>query len=188
MQIDRFSYAQLTLHPVEQADIPVVQSILDHAPYYHTTIVQYTPTGIAQRCFDSPPPEVKNSRVFKRFFVVHDATRDNLPVAAVDLFVGYPNYKIASIAMCVIREDCQRKGIGTRLLTGTLPAFLREYHPAVQTLSVSLTENNVPALRCLLKCAYSRTDQWEKLDINGRPIIALTYRRNISDMLDKPEQ
>ena len=185
MNIGRFAFEQLLLSPVEAPDVPVVQSILDHAAYYHTTIVQYSPAGMAQRCFDAPPPEVKNSRVFKRFLLVQDQTRNNMPVAAVDLFVGYPNYKIASIAMCVVREDCQRKGIGTRLLTGALPAFLREFHPAVETISVSLTDNNVPALRCLLKCAYSRTDCWEKLDIKGRPIIALTYRRNISDILDK---
>ena len=183
MSDGRFRSDQLILSLVEAPDIPVVQSILDHASYYHTTIVQYSPSGLAQRCFDAPAPEVKNSRVFKRFFLVQDELQNNQPVATVDLFVGYPNYKIASIAMCVVREEYQRKGIGTRLLTGALPAFLRNFHPAVETISVSLTDNNVPALRCLLKCAYSRTDRWEKLDINGRPIIALTYRRNLSDML-----
>ena len=183
MSDGKFSSNQLTLRLVESPDIPVVQSILDHTPYYHSTIVKHSPDGLAQRCFEATPPEVKNSRVFKRFFLVHDALLDNRPVAAVDLFVGYPNYKIASIALCVIQEDCQRKGIGTRLLTGALPAFLRSVHPAVETLSVSLTENNVPALRCLLKCKFTRTDRWEKLDINGQPIIALTYRRNIAEMV-----
>ncbi len=168
-----------TLRLVKPSDIPDVQSVLDHAPTYHSSIVQYSASGMAERCLNAEPPKVEGSRVFKRYFIVEDSSIAPGPIAAIDLFVGFPNYRIASVAMFVIREQCQRKGLGTRLLTEVLPGFLQEYHPAVEWLSVSLTENNVPALRCLLKCKYERTNRWEKLDIKGRPIIALTYRKNI---------
>ncbi len=171
-----FQYQTTTLRFVQPSDVSAVQSVLDHAPYYHNNIVQYSCEGLAQRCLTADPPKVDGSRVFKRYFLVEDSSIAPGPLAAIDLFAGFPNYKIASIAMLIIREDCQRKGLGHKLLTEVLPAFLREYHPAVDTLSVSLTENNVPALRCLLKCEYERTNRWEKLDIKGRPVIALTYR------------
>ena len=171
-----FSFGTITMKKVMAEDIASVQSILDHAAYYHTTIVQYSPSGLADRCFHAEPPKVDGSRVFKRFLAITDTSLNASPIAALDLFVGYPNYKTASVAMLVIRDEYQRKGVGTKLLTEAIPAFLNEYHPAVTTLAISLTENNVPALRCLLKCKYERTNRWEKLDIKGRPIIALTYK------------
>ena len=172
-----FSFENITMKKVTEEDISSVQSILDHAAYYHTTIVQYSPSGLADRCFHAEPPQIEGSRVFKRFLAITDNALTPGPIAALDLFVGYPNYKTASVAMLVIRDEYQRKGLGTKLLTEAIPAFLSEYHPAVTTLAVSLTENNVPALRCLLKCKYERTNRWEKLDIKGRPIIALTYKK-----------
>ncbi len=174
-----FQHQGVILHSINRNDIDSVQSILDHAAYYHTSIVQYSAAGMAERCFGAEPPKVDGSRVFKHFIYVEDPSIGSGPLAAIDIFVGFPNYKIASIAMFVIRDEFQRKGLGTRLLTETLPAFLHEYHPAVECISVSLTENNVPALRCLLKCQYERTNRWEKLDVNGRPIIALTYRKSL---------
>lgn len=172
-----FSFESVSMKAVTEADLVSMQSILDHAAYYHTTIVQYSPSGLADRCFHAEPPKVEGSRVFKRFLAITDNALTASPIAALDLFVGYPNYKTASVAMLVIRDEYQRKGLGTKLLTEAIPAFLSEYHPAVTTLAVSLTENNVPALRCLLKCKYERTNRWEKLDIKGRPIIALTYKK-----------
>ena len=161
---------------MDERNLAQVQEVLNHAPYYHTTIVQHSASGLAERCFEAPAPEVENSRVFKRFFIVDAPTIAKFPVATVDLYAGFPNYKTASIAMLVVREDCQRKGIGSTLLTRVLPAFLAECHPAVEFLSVSMTENNVPALRCLVKNQFERTNRWEKLDINDKPVIALTYR------------
>ena len=172
-----FSFDTIAMKKVNEEDLSTMQSILDHAAYYHTTIVQYSPSGLADRCFHAEPPKVEGSRVFKRFLAVPDNALAPSPIAALDLFVGYPNYKTASVAMLVIRDEYQRKGVGTKLLTEAIPAFLAEFHPAVTTLAVSLTENNVPALRCLLKCKYERTNRWEKLDIKGRPIIALTYKK-----------
>ena len=173
------SFDNISLKTVTESELAQVQTILDHAPYYHTTIVQHSPAGLAERCLHAETPQVEHSRVFKHFFLITDQALSDDPIATLDLFVGFPNYKTASIAMLVIREEFQRKGLGSRLLTQTLPAFLRDHHPAVDTLSVSLTENNVPALRCLLKCKFDRTNRWEKLDINGRPIIALTYKQKI---------
>ena len=177
-----FHHDTVTMKMVESSDLPSVQAILDHAPYYHTSIVQFSPSGLAERCFHAEPPEVEHSRVFKRFFVITDTAFGSSPVATLDLFVGFPNYKTASVAMLVIREENQRKGLGLKLLTRVIPAFLREHHPAVEYLSVSLTENNVAGLRCLLKSQYERTNRWEKLDIKGRPIIALSYRKKLSDL------
>lgn len=174
-----FTYSSVTLKYVAESDLANVQSILDHAAYYHTTIVQTSPAGLAERCFRTEPPKLKDSRVFKRFLLVTDSSLSPEPIATVDLFVGFPNYKTASIAMCVIREDFQRKGLGTKLLTTALPAYLRENHPAVEQISVSLTENNIPALRCLLKAKYEQTNRWEKLNIQNKPVIALTYKRNV---------
>lgn len=174
-----FSFGTVKLRTVTGCEVSAVQSILDHAPYYHTNIVQYPASGLAQRCLTAEVPKVEGSRVFKRYFLIEDASIGCDPVAALDLFVGFPNYKTASVAMLVIREENQRKGLGTKLLTEVIPGFLKEYHPAVQFLSISLTENNVPALRCLLKCEYERTNRWEKLDIQNRPVTALTYRKNI---------
>jgi len=177
-----FTCDAVTLKTVEASDLPLVQSILDHAPYYHTTIVQNPPSGLAERCFYAETPEVPHTRVFKHFFLIRDLQFGEMPVATLDLFVGFPNYQTASVAMLVIREEYQRKGLGQKLLTHVIPAFLREHHPAVAYLSVSLTENNVPGLHCLLKSQYERTNRWEKLDIKGRPIVALTYRCKLSDL------
>lgn len=174
-----FTHNSVTLKYVTESDLPDVQNILDHAAYYHSTIVQTSPSGLAERCFRAEPPQVKDTRVFKRYMLVTDTALSASPIAALDLFVGFPNYKTASIAMCVIREDFQRKGLGLKLLTQVLPAYLREAHPAVETLSVSLTDNNIPALRCLLKAKYEQTNRWEKLNIHNKPIIALTYKRNV---------
>ena len=172
-----FSFENISMKIVTEDDISSIQSILDHAAYYHTTIVQNSPSGLADRCFHAEPPKLDDTRVFKRFLAITDNALAPTPIAALDIFVGYPNYKTASVAMLVIRDEYQRKGLGTKLLTEAIPAFLSEYHPAVTTLAISLTENNVPALRCLLKCKYERTNRWEKLDIKGRPIIALTYKK-----------
>ena len=177
-----FTHDTVTMKIVESSDLASVQEILDHAPYYHTSVVQSSPSGLAERCFYAEPPEVKNSRVFKRFLLITDSAFASSPIATLDLFVGFPNYKTASIAMMVIREEYQRKGLGMKLLMHAIPAFLRASHPAVEFLSVSLTENNVAGLRCLLKCQFERTNRWEKLDIKGRPIIALTYKKNLSDL------
>ncbi len=176
-----FTYESIRFRAVTESDISSVQTVLDHASYYHTNIVQYPANGLADRCFHTEPPKVEGSRVFKRFFMIEDSSLGPGPLAALDLFVGFPNYKTASIAMLVIREDFQHKGLGVKLLTEAIPAFLKEYHPAVEWLSVSLTENNVPALRCLLKSKYERTNRWEKLDIKGRPIIAVTFKKNIRE-------
>lgn len=172
-----YRYDTITMRLVTREDIEDVQSILDHATYFNHTVVRYDPVGMAQRCFTMEPPTVEGSRVFKRFFIIEDSSIAPGPLATLDLFVGFPNYQVASIAMFVIHEKYQRKGLGARLLTEAIPGFLSEYHPAVQWISVSLTENNVPGLRCLLKCKYERTNRWEKLDIKGRPIIALNYRK-----------
>ncbi|MBQ9395446.1 MAG: GNAT family N-acetyltransferase [Proteobacteria bacterium] len=174
-----FTIGTLKMQTVTENEVSDVQSVLDHAPYYHSNIVQYPASGLAQRCLTAEVPKVEGSRVFKRYFLIEDSSFGPGPLAALDLFVGFPNYKTASVAMLVIREDYQRKGLGTKLLTEGIPGFLNEYHPAVQFLSISLTENNVPALRCLLKCEYERTNRWEKLDIRNRPVIALTFRKNI---------
>ncbi|MBR4984516.1 MAG: GNAT family N-acetyltransferase [Proteobacteria bacterium] len=174
-----FTHQSVTLKYVTEDDLSDVQNILDHAAYYHSTIVQTSPSGLAERCFHSEPPKLKDSRVFKRFMLVTDSSLSPAPIAALDIFVGFPNYKTASIAMCVIREDFQRKGLGLKLLTEVIPAFLRETHPAVEQLSISLTENNIPALRCLLKAKYEQTNRWEKLNIHNKPVIALTYKRNV---------
>ena len=176
-----FRYQSVALHSVTREDVPMVQGILDHAAYYHANIVQVPAAGMAGRCFEAEVPRVEGTRVYKHFFYVEDSSLGNIPLAALDLFVGFPNYKTASVAMLVIRDEYQRKGLGGRLLTETIPAFLRAYHPAVEWLSVSLTENNVPALRCLLKSQFERMNRWEKLDIKGRPIIALTYRRSVRE-------
>lgn len=177
-----YTYDTIKMRTVKESDIASVQTVLDHASYYHSNIVQYPANGLADRCFHAEPPKVEGSRVFKRYFVIEDSSLGAGPVAALDLFAGFPNYKTASIAMLVIREDFQRKGLGSRLLLEAIPGFLKEFHPAVEFLSVSLTENNVPALRCLLKCKYERTNRWEKLDIKGRPIIAVTFKKNIRDL------
>ena len=176
-----FQFGTTRLHYVTAPEIAQVQAILDHAVYYHSTIVKYPATGMAQRCFYAKPPEGDGSRVFKRFFLVDDSSIGPGPLAAIDLYVGFPNYKTASIAMCVIRDEYQRKGLGRKILTEALPGFLRDQHPAVQFLSVSLTDNNVPALRCLLSCQYERTNRWEKLDIKGRPITAVTYQKSVRE-------
>ena len=174
-----FQFGTTRLHYVTAPEVPAVQSILDHAAYYHTSIVQYPATGMAARCFQAEPPKGDGNRVFKRFFLVEDSSIGPGPLATVDLYVGFPNYKTASIAMCVVREEFQRKGLGKKLLLEALPGFLRDQHPAVETLSISLTDNNTPALRCLVSCQYERTNRWEKLDIKGRPIIAVTYQKSV---------
>lgn len=174
-----FTYDTIQMRTVTESDVSAVQTVLDHASYYHANVVKYPANGLAERCFHAEPPKADGGRVFKRYFVIEDSSVGPGPLATLDLYVGFPNYKTASIAMFVIREDFQRKGLGSRLLLEAIPAFLKEYHPAVELLSVSLTENNVPALRCLLKCKYERTNRWEKLDINNRPVIAVTFKKNL---------
>lgn len=174
-----YAFGSLRLHEVTSSEIAQVQDILNHAPYYHNTIVQYPAAGIAERCFAAKPPQGQGNRVFKRFFLIEDEALTRGPLATLDLYVGFPDYKTASVAMCVVREDCQRKGVGSRILTEAIPGFLRARHPAVQIISVSLTDNNIPALRCLAKCGFERTNRWEKLDIKGRPIIAVTFQIRI---------
>ena len=181
MSRDLFTFESITLKTVEPSDIAEMQNILNRASYYHTTILQQSPAGLADRCFRAEVPTVSGSRVFRHLFLGSDARVGISPSFALDVFVGFPNYKIASVALFVIREDRQRKGTGREVLSQTLAQYLIEYHPAVETISVSLTENNVPALRCLVASGYERTNRWEKLDINGRPIIALTYRRSVRD-------
>ena len=178
-----FRNGQVTLRAITHADIPAIQDVLDHAPHYHTSIVGVPPAGLAARAFAASPPDVKGSRVFRYFMAADDTDIHHKPAAAIDLFVGFPSFKIASLAMLVIREDAQRKGLGRRRLTSALPAFIRHFHPAVESLSVSLTDNNVPALRCLLACKFERTNQWEKIDALGRTVTALTYRRKIDELI-----
>lgn len=175
---DLFTFESITLKTAERSDISEMQNILNRASYYHTTILQQSAAGLAERCFHAEVPTVSGSRVFRHLFLGSDARVGIAPSFVLDVFVGFPNYKIASVALFVIREDCQRKGTGREVLSQTLEQYLREYHPAVETISVSLTENNVPALRCLVASEYERTNRWEKFDIQGRPVIALTYRKN----------
>lgn len=181
MSQDCFQFGTITLKTVAPGDIADMQNILDRAPYYHTTVLRRSSAGLADRCYRAEVPTVSGSRVFRHLFLGSDSRLSISPAFALDVFVGYPNYKTASVAMFVVREDCQRKGIGREVLTQTLPQYLREYRPAADTLSVSLTENNVPALRCLVASGYERTNRWEKLDIDGNPVIALTYKYKYRD-------
>ncbi len=175
-----YHHDDLDFISVDAENVRLVQDILNHNAYYHTSIVFTQPTGLAERCLNAEPPKVEGSRVFKKYMLV---LQNGSPVAAFDLFVGFPNYKTASIAMFLVHESMHRKGIATHVLARAMPAFLRELHPAVETISVSLTDNNVPALRCLVKCEYERTNTWSKLDANGRPITAVTFKRKINDAL-----
>lgn len=178
MHQNTFQFESITFQSTSDRDIPQIQEILNRAPYYHTTLLRQSSAGLADRCFHADPPTVEGSRVFRHLMLGSDSRLSISPSFVVDLFVGFPNYKTASIAMFVVREDCQRKGTGSAVLTAALPAFLREYHPAVRTLMVSLIENNVPALRCLIASKYERTNRWEKLDLQGNSVIALTYKLN----------
>ena len=153
--------------------IPNVQDILDHNSNYHTSIVKTPATGLAARAFEAETPNVEGSRVFRRFMLI---TQNDTPVAVVDLFVGYPNYKCASLAMCLVRDTHQRKGIATTLLSQNIPRLLAQHHPAVQTLVISITDNNIAALRCLLKVKFERTNSWQKLDVNGQTVTAVTFK------------
>lgn len=153
-----------------------VQDILDHNNHYHTNVLKTPATGLAARALEAETPTVDGSRVFRRFMLIYQA---QTPVAVVDLFVGYPNYKCASIAMFLVRDSHQRKGIATQILTESLPRLLAHHHPAVQTLVISLTDNNIPALRCLLKAKFDRTNSWQKLDANGQTVTAVTFKSSL---------
>ena len=179
-----FSDGYLRCRTVLPADLASVRDVLDHNSHYHQNIVFRSPEGLAERTLDVEVPQVQGSRVFRRFHLIEAPTLSPRPVALCDTFVGFPNYKTASVALLMVHEGYHRKGIGSHFLTLTLPKFLRETHPAVTWISVSLTDNNVPALRCLLKCRYTRSNQWEKLDARGRPVTAITFKLNIAEALD----
>lgn len=174
--------AALELQYVTSDNLGLAQDILNHNPFYHNSVVYTQPSGLAERCLNAAPPTVEGSRVFKKFILF---TQGPQHVAVMDIFVGFPNYKTASIALFMVHENCHRKGIATQILTRTLPHFLRETHPAADFISISLTDNNIPALRCLLKCHYERTNTWSKLDANGRPITAVTFKASIPSLLSK---
>lgn len=175
-----FRSGQMIFRAVERSDLERVQAVLDKAAYYHTTIVQRSPSGLAQRMYEAAAPQVDGGRVFRHFMMVELSAHEGNPIGVLDIFAGFPSYKICSVASFILRDDCQRKGYGKMILTETLPSFLKMYHPAVTTLSISLTENNVPGMRCLLSSGYERTNRWEKLDMNGKPIIAVTFRKAVS--------
>lgn len=175
-----FTDDQLSFEYVESSNLDLAQDVLNHNGYYHSTIVQTQPTGLAARCLAAEPPKVAGSRVFKRFFLIRQGAQQ---VAVMDIFVGFPNYKTASIALFMVHDGYQRKGIARQILTHALPRLLREIHPAVESITISLTDNNIPALRCLLECKYERTNSFAKLDANGKPIVAVTFKRRIADAL-----
>ncbi|MBQ1267276.1 MAG: GNAT family N-acetyltransferase [Proteobacteria bacterium] len=175
-----FSDGRLSFEFVDVSNLDLAQDVLNHNGYYHTSIVQTQPTGLASRCLQAPPPPVSGSRVFKKFLLIRQETQ---PVAVIDMFVGFPNYKTASIAMFMVHDGYQRKGIARQMLTHALPGFLKECHPAVETIAISVTDNNIPALRCLLECQYERTNAFSKLDANGKPIVAVTFKRRVADAL-----
>lgn len=181
MQNVIFRDADLSFVAMDEDLLNSAQDILNHNGYYHSSVVYTQPAGLAERCLHAEPPAGDGSRVFKKFILI---LQNNTPVAIIDVFVGFPNYKTASIAMFMVHDGYHKKGIATKVLSHALPSFLREVHPAVQVISISLTDNNVPALRCLLKCQYERTNTWAKHDANGRPITAVTFKRSINDALN----
>jgi len=175
-----FADSSFDVQLVSYENLQFAQDILNHNNVYHTTIVYTQPNGLAERCLNAQPPSVEGSRVFKKFLLF---SQNNQHVAVVDIFAGFPNYKTASIALFMVHDAWHRKGIAKSILTHTLPALLREYHPAVETISISLTDNNIPALRCLVKCGFDRTNTWAKLDANGRPITAVTFKAAVNSLL-----
>ena len=173
-----FSDAELGFEYVDTSNLELAQDVLNHNTFYHNSIVQTQPAGLAMRCLHAEAPRVSGSRVFKKFFLIRQGGQ---PVAIMDIFVGFPNYRSASIAMFMVHDGFKRKGIAKQVLTHALPLFLREHHPAVETVVISLTDNNIPALRCLLECQYERTNACSKLDANGRPVVAVTFKRRLAD-------
>ncbi|MFA5625260.1 MAG: GNAT family N-acetyltransferase [Bradymonadales bacterium] len=180
MPISIYSNSELSFNVVQQEDIALAQEIFERNSVYHNSVVHKSPSAMAEACFHSQAPAVKNSRVFKYFLLIDMPKLATKPVAVLDLFVGFPNYKMASIATLLVRENLHRKGIASSILA-SLPQFLQQAHPACTTLSISVTDNNVAALRCLVKNEFKRVDSFLKIDANDREYTALTYRKSFKE-------
>ena len=56
MSRDLFTFESITLKTVEPSDIAEMQNILNRASYYHTTVLQQSPAGLADRFARISPP------------------------------------------------------------------------------------------------------------------------------------
>lgn len=175
---------ELTLRLLQASDLAAAQEVFDATPSYHRMMLgQVAPADIARRCFEQQPPAPKKGiRVFKRLLgierrrAVGDERGPEL-IGLMDLYVGYPGYQIATLALFVLRESLQRRGYGTAAL-GELRAWLRSHHPAIEWLDCSVTDDNLAGTRFLIKSGFERTNSWHEVEVAGkaRRVIRLEHR------------
>lgn len=175
---------ELSLRQLQTRDLVAAQEVFDATPSYHRMVMGHGATeDLARRCFEQEPPKPKKGiRVYKRMLGVErsrapgDGRTPEL-VGVIDLYVGYPAYHIATMALMLIRESLQRQGYGSATLDA-LRAWLRRHHPAVEWLDCSITDDNLAATRFLLRAGFERTNSWHEVEVAGqrRRVIRLEHR------------
>ncbi len=174
MSLPFFEHLDLALVRVEAQHIDQVQAIFDGNKHYHERLLHTPSKGLARACYDIEVPKLQ-TKVYRYLLLAVDAQSQN-NVAVIDLFVGYPHFKIVTVATFVIAAKLQRKGYGTRLIS-VLDAFVQQKHPAVHKMYATVTDNNIPALRFLKHCDFKRTNSWDKIRKNGHELLATRMER-----------
>lgn len=157
----------IILARLEPADLAEAQQVFEQNVRYHRFLGRGVDPAAARKCFDKEPPKpVKGVKVFKRFLGVFPSPDEDVRniemIGVADIYVGYPGYQIATISTFMLRESWQHKGLGTQTIDAIVK-WLARNHPAVEWLDASITDNNIPATKFLLKSGFDRTDSWHEV-------------------------
>lgn len=174
----QFQNGAVLLTRVTPSNLQEAQEIFDKNVAYHQSIIKKSSENMAERCMNAPLPEVRGTRVFKYFMLVTVMSLSPSPVGVIDFYVGFPNFRTATIASLLVRENYHRKLVASEVFRAVRD-FLGEYHPAVEMLSISVTDNNIPALRCLVKNQFERTNTWQKLEDDGCEFTAVMFKKSL---------
>lgn len=167
MAIALIETEDIVLAEIESRDITEAQGVFDQTPRFHRLLHgKPADPDMARRCFEKKPPKPRHGlRVWKHFLGVFPVGSEEM-IGAIDLFVGYPSYDIATIATFLLRESHQRKGHGSAAMKAMVQ-WLRKRHPAVLCADITLTDDNIPATRFLLSQHFQRTNDWDRIEIGG---------------------